>query len=228
MCPYETWQRGTFVFCEAHRCSLISEPINTFSNLGFVVVGIWVLKKFRRVPQVRLIGVASLLVGILSGFYHATSSYFGEVLDLGSMYLLVGGLIAFNLQRLDVIRVKTSEGLALALSVVGMIVLFSIHGLGRPLFDGMVLSAISLELLIYLRERKHGLTYRYLFFWLALGCHLSAFGIWTLDSKKIVCFPESWFQGHAVWHLMGACTFIFLTKFYLQFWKHSEAMAKRR
>lgn len=218
MCPYDTWQRGTFLFCEADRCGWIRQPINTVSNAGFLIVGFWLLKRYRRVPQVRVIGVAALFVGVLSAFYHATSSYVGEVLDLGSMYLLVGGIVAFNLQRLDVMGVKASEVWAAAISLVGMIALFFIRGPGGVIFDVMILAAISLELIWYLRNRARVDLPSYTYFWSALGCYAIALTIWWLDSAKIVCFPESlWFQGHAVWHWLGALNFFFLARYYSQF-----------
>ncbi|CAB9527140.1 Pfam:aPHC [Seminavis robusta] len=47
----------------------------------------------------------------------------------------------------------------------------------------------------------------------ALGCVLLAVAIW-IPSKSggPLCFPDSWFQGHAVWHVLTACSigFIFL------------------
>ncbi len=227
MCPYESWSPATFVFCEFQRCEWVKEPVNTYSNIGFLIVGLGLWGRYHRVPQVRVIAVGSVLVGILSAFYHATSSYVGEVLDLGSIYLILGGLVAFNLQRLGLLSVKTSERFAVAVSVLGMAILFRWRGIGETIFNVLLFLALLLELKIYLQARKPGLTCRYRFFWLALACHLTAFGLWWLDSEKILCSPQSLFQGHAVWHLLGAGTFYGLSRFYLQFWIHSETFTKR-
>ena len=42
----------------------------------------------------------------------------------------------------------------------------------------------------------------------ALVAFLVAFAVWTVDLRHIVCFPDSVFQGHAVWHVLnGVATF---------------------
>jgi hypothetical protein len=40
-----------------------------------------------------------------------------------------------------------------------------------------------------------------------------AFTIWNLDQHGTLCTPDSLFQGHAVWHLLGA-TSLWLTFLY--------------
>jgi hypothetical protein len=220
MCPYDSWSRGLLTYCEAARCGWIREPLNTLSNLGFIIVGLWIFIGYRRVPQVRMIGLAGFLVGILSAFYHATSSHFGEILDLGSMYLLVGSLCAFNLARLGRLPRAEAERVGAILALGGLFGLLLFPDWGTRIFDLFIGGALLIEGLIYLkvkRERR-ALGYSYRYFWSALACHASAYGFWVLDHDRLFCHPESsWFQGHAVWHLLGAVTFVFLAKFYRQF-----------
>ena len=214
MCPYETWKQANLIFCEIRQCSWIREPANTVSNLGFLFVGIYLLAKYYKTPQLRVIGLAAILVSLFSGFFHASATYVGEVLDFGSMYMLMGGLAMFNIQRMALISVKTSEILALVMSVLGMITLAFDVRLGSYIFASLILVALILEGILY---RKMSPRANYKFFGLAILCNTTAYVIWFLDIKKIICVPDSLFQGHAVWHLMGGFTFLFIAKFYRQF-----------
>jgi hypothetical protein len=31
-----------------------------------------------------------------------------------------------------------------------------------------------------------------------------AFVIWALDRERLICYPDSLLQGHALWHTLGA------------------------
>lgn len=41
-----------------------------------------------------------------------------------------------------------------------------------------------------------------------------AFVIWILDFTRFVCAPESWVQGHAAWHILGAVAAWYLFRYY--------------
>jgi hypothetical protein len=53
--------------------------------------------------------------------------------------------------------------------------------------------------------------------WLWIGTSLlgSAYIIWILDNTRLVCFANSLFQGHAVWHILGAIAVLFLHRYYV-------------
>jgi len=225
MCPYQTWQRGYFLFCEAQRCSWIREPLNTYSNVGFFAVGIWLFIQHRHLIQLRLIGLSAILIGVLSAFYHATSSEMGEILDLGSVYLLLATLVCFNSERMGLITPGQSEAGAAVIAISGMLSLVFFKSAGQPIFVVLILSALILEVVIYRRAKSNqqSIPYRYGYLWAAIGFHLAAFTFWQLDHQRILCFPESRvFQGHALWHLLGAVTFPCLDRFYGQFVKQSH------
>ena len=38
----------------------------------------------------------------------------------------------------------------------------------------------------------------------AVALLLGGFVAWVLDIMRITCSPESWLQGHALWHVAGA------------------------
>jgi hypothetical protein len=43
---------------------------------------------------------------------------------------------------------------------------------------------------------------------------IAAFVLWVLDLTKILCAPNSWLQGHALWHVLGALAAGFLYLYY--------------
>lgn len=86
------------------------------------------------------------------------------------------------------------------------------------LFNYLVAAFAVTEFIICLRTR-HDRDFSYRYFLLTLATYAMAGTVWYLDLRKVVCFPTSTlFQGHALWHLLNALVFVFLTKFYLQFY----------
>lgn len=49
---------------------------------------------------------------------------------------------------------------------------------------------------------------------LAGMCIIVAYAIWLTDMHRILCWPKSWYQGHAVWHILTACGYYTLFVFY--------------
>ncbi len=84
-------------FCEAVGDGLIRQPSNTWSNLGFCVAGLVMLREWRasRVrgapssAEALTFAIAVFLVGVTSGLYHASMSFIGQTLDVQSMDLVV-------------------------------------------------------------------------------------------------------------------------------------------
>ena len=57
-------------------------------------------------------------------------------------------------------------------------------------------------------------------FWLSLSSLIIAATFSALDAARVLCFPENhFFQGHGMWHLMGALALFFSYRHYLQFEK---------
>ena len=95
-------------FCEAVRDGLIRQPSNTWSNLGFCLAGVWMAVEWGRQRDVgglrsveaALFALAVFLVGVTSGLYHASLTFFGQTLDVQAMYLVVLLAFAVNVDAL--------------------------------------------------------------------------------------------------------------------------------
>jgi hypothetical protein len=105
------------IFCEANRPSLIKQPANTWSNLGFVVVGLfvawsltsrWYHHNRSALANSRLYSTLlpclMVLLGPGSMTLHATSSYLGTVVERQTMYLIGSFTMAYATLRLFLLR----------------------------------------------------------------------------------------------------------------------------
>jgi dihydroceramidase len=126
--PWDGWRPATCLpdacFCEAISSGLIRQPINTWSNLAFVIVGGWVLLRLtsqagsestlKRVSTRfgwqtpisiggfagRIYGSVCIAIGLGSMVYHASLSFVGQWLDVMSMYLLGVFMVLYAAARL--------------------------------------------------------------------------------------------------------------------------------
>ncbi|MBM4779463.1 MAG: ceramidase [Archangiaceae bacterium] len=219
MSPWEGLSPATCLpdacFCEAVGDGLIRQPSNTWSSLGFcvaalVMTGQWRTERARgslTSAEALTFIVAVMLVGVTSAVYHASLTFFGQTLDVQSMYLVVLLALMVNVEALR--RPPASRALQfyvlvnLALGVL----LVTVPAVRRHAF-GLALGGVIVTeaLLRTKRLRRHGLQ----FLLGALVTQALAFGIWVLDLKKLVCEPHSLLQGHAAWHLLGAVATLLL------------------
>ena len=183
---------------------MIRQPADTWSNLAYVAVGLWIWWAGRRTKDSRFAtgyGALVALLGLASFFFHASLTWAGETLDVLGMYLVVGYLALHGLRLRGRLPGPFGPWLG-ALAAVSTATLVSDggHSLRRPLFGGLALGLLVVELLPSPRPRDRRRLLG------ALALFLAAYGIWTLDQLKIVWSPESWLQGHAVWHLLCAAS----------------------
>lgn len=216
-CLYADWARSTHIWCEEQLCSWVREPANTFSNISYVIIGILILMSARKhaYPHLKLLGWFSILLGFMSGFYHATSSFFGEVLDYSSMFLISSYVLVANLSRMYKWSPKRMTIAAALLFLVSVIGLIQFRTVGAVFFGIQINAALIVELIIRKKASP-----RPFYKPLGIACllFLGAWGIWNLDTHRIVCDPTNHFiNGHAIWHVATAIAIWFIYKFYTQF-----------
>jgi hypothetical protein len=209
------WPPATMHFCEELTHGLLVQPANAISSLAFVVVGLYLWRIVRDRNIYLLFPISAVLVGITSFLYHASWTFFFQVFDVSSMFMLSCLLLSFNAWRLKLLTEKQlpyAYVVMLAVSIAGIITLKGKSG--EWIFAAEVAAVAISEAVLASREAPT----RYGDFLRAFGIFLLAFGIWILDVKEIVCDAKNHFlQGHAVWHVLNAVVFIFLYRFYRQF-----------
>lgn len=223
-------------FCERNRMDqLIREPSNTFSNLAYVWLGLQVIAfaiydKSKSTLQNRLeqwpvfswlLGLALILLGAGSFFYHASLSRLAQRWDMTGVYTVMLILLIYTLFQFFPNRKKYVSG-AVIVSLIGALLLYyfkwSLNGLMfLPAFIGSVLVFMLANQLI--KKPRRNLKWA----GISVVSLLSAFTLWYLDREKILCYPNSWFQGHAIWHcLTGWSVF----SVYLYFRSEKKAASK--
>jgi len=214
-------------FAEAVRAGIFRQPANTWSNLGFVFVGLYIMAYAwwdhrREVPAdapyavrhpalMGHFGLACVVLGFGSGLMHAAMTSLGHRLDVFGMFISVSALVALQLARrvptlpLGSRRPQSWPVFALA-AIVASIVLV----LYPDAFGGDITIMVSLIILtglyVFLDVVLPIAKQQYRWVVLAFGALAIAFYIWNLDVARRFSAPDAWLQGHAIWHLLNAVT----------------------
>jgi Ceramidase len=219
-------------FCEhlLTGANKVKQPVNTWSDLGFVAAGLLV---FLLMGAGRLSGspttnplqattfyavVYGLLVIFLgpgSMFFHASMKKWGGWFDNMSMV----GWTFFLLIYLIAQGLHWDSGIAaliwLAAVALAGVVIWFVDGSGKFIFGGAVAVWGVLEIIVLIANGGFLGLQRTEWYWLLAAA--IAFGaaifIWQRSKDgQPWCDPDSWAQGHAAWHLLSALSafFIFL------------------
>lgn len=218
-------------FCE-HGSGIIRQPMNTWSNLGYVVAGLivgwWTVRRFRPGTAVLagnrmhafllfpvLYATVAASIGPASMALHASTTTWGGQVDILSMLLWAAFVLAYGLTRaldwderrflavfLAVFAVAASIFLAQPISVSGTVI-----------FGVIIAGFAATEAWIVLRRAELTADRRFL-----AGTAVSfavAFAIWIpSQTGGPLCAPDSWLQGHAVWHVLTAVSVLSLFAYY--------------
>ncbi len=218
-------------FCELAKHSFIIQPVNSFSNIGFVLSGIycsWLMSNpsnyknnfFFTHPFIsNFFCMITVLLGPCSMAMHATETTLGGLFDMNSMYLFAGFMFAYAITR----YYKLSNFHFLILYILNMVVCNfigqyrTLFGLafypGSAVFGFICAMGMFYEYLNYSKQH-HVIEFKY-----AVYCSISflvAFGVWQFGrTGHCFCNPTSWFQWHGVWHLLCGLSTYFLFKYYI-------------
>lgn len=211
-------------FCEALHNGTVVQPANTWSSFGFVLIGLLVLGQSvedfrlhktnlmtRQRAYPRLFGTALIIIGLGSAFYHASLTFVGQFFDVMGMYLIASFIFLYNHSRLSPLTGRRFVMAYLLINAVLAVILIQYPTLRRYIFGLMILATLVPE---YRLRAKKMVVINSRFLHAAWGTLILAFVIWTLDISKILCNPNSWLQGHALWHLLGAVAGGFLYLYY--------------
>ena len=81
-------------------CAIISTPANTWSNLAYVAVGVYMLFRAGKNKDLKLFAPAAIATGIFSGLFHASQSRFFQFFDFVGMYMFCMVAVTINCRRL--------------------------------------------------------------------------------------------------------------------------------
>ncbi len=220
-CPWQGLIYRPTEFCEASLCSWIRQPANTWTNIGFLIVGLAILRVARRDGFEHLRGLAliALATAVGSAFFHASESFIGRLFDYGGMYLGASYMLAVNVRRwLRLSRTATRFLFWASTAAPLLMMTFNdAYASSIYVFEGLFCCGL-VEMLLFVRQRRIGASVHYnwlIGYWIVF---LVAYSFWWLDKTRVLCNPGNhWISGHGLWHLLDALALYFVYLFYRQF-----------
>jgi hypothetical protein len=215
-CPWSGFTTPNVDWCEAERCAWIVNPADAWSNLPYLLLGLWMWREARRLgrPDLARFGPAGVAIGFFSFAYHASYTFALQFLDFVAMFLFCFTVLARNAVRLGWIRPER-ETLFFFVGVLGL------SALVPPLFHAgfpiqalvgiLIAAALGQE---WTLRRRDGPLAAYPIYGLGLGLLGAAAVASLLDVTRAACDPASWLQGHAVWHVLSALALVAFFAFY--------------
>ncbi len=216
--------RGVNCYCEPIRDRLVAQPVATYSNVGFMLAGVYIIFLTLRTPLSHtnlmraqkgygvLYGAAIACTGLFSFFYHASLTKVGDFFDLTGMFLFTSFLALYGLTRIrpmSGVQFVVSYGVVNAALGVGLVVAY---GLQQVYFLVLIAIALIAETL-YVRGRKPNIKLR--FMGLALLTFAAGGTVWVLDGSGLLgCDPTAPFTWHGVWHLAAAGAALLMYLYY--------------
>lgn len=184
-------------FCEAPRDSPVKQPANTWSNLGFLLIAVFILRH-RGSGAAAFAGIVAA-IGLGSMAFHSTLTFAGEWVDNAAMYLFTSHLTFLSLSR-------TGAGIPSPWpATITMTSLLAAGAYLRPEWRRLIFaSSVCLAGLSEFRAQRLQPLRNKKWFWVGVGCFALAYLFWWLDLYGVLCSPRSLFQGHALWHLLSA------------------------
>lgn len=211
---WAVWRPATCMpdgcFCEAIRDGAIAQPVNTYSNLAFVLVGLLIIQAVAQggaSPFIRqraygyTFGGAVTLIGVGSLFYHASLSFVGQWFDVMGMYLLITFMLLYGAARWLALGGWRFALVYVAINAVLGVLLIAMPEIRRQVFAALVVLTLALEAITW---RVHQPRIHYVWLAAATLTFAAGYGIWMLDNERLWCAPESLLQGHALWHVLSA------------------------
>ncbi|WP_188763453.1 ceramidase domain-containing protein [Emticicia aquatilis] len=221
----------TVEYCEFnHTEKFFHQSMNTYSNLAYFFFGILILQiaqydyknkentiqnRLEKFPLLSaLMGFCFIYLSLGSAFFHASLTYLGQRVDMNGTYSISISLLGIGLYHL-LHRIDFSETTK-KLWIVGLLVIIiaflpiSLMISSSKLLPVMILLLMLLIAIHYFQFRKQK---SFILAILGFVLMFIAVKIRTLDVQKINCDPHSFYQGHAVWHLLTAmssfCSYAF-------------------
>jgi hypothetical protein len=195
-------------WCEETLCQWISEPALTWSNLGYLIVGLVVLYlgiKNKHNAHMKQFGPIIFFMGAMSFFYHQSNFYGSQILDFVGMFFFVGWAIGMNLIRLSKIKSNQLVWFNLSLASVYSV---AMHAMYVTDIKFQVIVLISGFIILATEFMARNIVkVKYNWFITTILVLIVAFGFSISDGQRIWCDPtqHGWFsQGHAIWHWVAA------------------------
>jgi len=228
---------NAFHFCEANRMDeAIRQPSNTWSNLGYLIVGLFALtlarhdykKKDRRDSGNFLVmypffsvlyGLSCLYLFIGSFMYHASLTLMFQKFDQTGLYSVIGMILILNIYKINPYLYHKGEWRNTHVFAKLLVIILNI-AFFKWLWKFNINILVPIMLLItvftsiYYIRKVSRTDYFVNYVYAAFFIMFCAGSIWMLDREGVACNPRSALQGHALWHILTAVSMFFIYLYY--------------
>ncbi|GAB4424320.1 MAG: hypothetical protein OHK0011_04880 [Turneriella sp.] len=232
-CPWHDWAAKTgapnIKWCEETLCAWISEPANTWSNLGYLIAGaaiFYLAKRKKHDFALKLFGPIVFFMGLMSLVYHMSNFYLTQVLDFVGMFFFVGWAIAMNLARMGKLRENQILIMIPGLAAVLTGILHLMYLVGIRFQVLVLIAAVVIIATEYAARPQSTPKATYRWFAATLALLSVAFSFSIVDGKRLWCdvSAHGWFsQGHAIWHWIAS---VAMFTFYLHYAQPGQSSFK--
>lgn len=229
---------NAFRYCEKNRMDqLIRQPSNTWSNLGYLMVGLFALtmgvqdwKKgggrnesdnfLLRHPEFSILfGLSCLYLFLGSFLYHASLTSTFQKMDITGLFSVVVMVLAFNLYKIFPYtkirgRKRSNHVPVLIFTLIANYLIFTkLWTLNINIFFPSMIITVFVTFLIYIKFRSKT---DYFLNYMKASVVVLLLGsfVWILDRTHAMCAPDSLLQGHALWHLLTAGSIFLIYLYY--------------
>jgi hypothetical protein len=204
----------------------IAQPMNTLTNLYFVIVGLMIAyaADSRQFPSKEwwennknpitqdniysiVLALDACLLGVGSTFLHASFTSWGRQADMGAMYLIGTFMIVYPLLRE---RYVTKEQAIWMYILTNLSLIYWVTNLSSPeharkLFTTLMVASWLIEVFMVDPEWAKKNRFSRRIFVANIVMFVGAVLQWKAsESGMPLCYPESIFQGHSLWHFQSA------------------------
>jgi len=191
--------------CEFVESALLVQPINAVSSLAYSLVGaaivVWAFNVSGHNRIVRIVfGVLMIATGVGSVMFHGPQGIGSQFLHDITFLTALLFLAVLNLTAARSRKASAVWPYFIAGGIVVAVALVIAPGLTNTLMIAVVVVLVASDVVL-LRQSKRW-TKWYVTALVASAVAVSMFVLGRTDG--VLCDPSSTFQGHAVWHVLGA------------------------
>jgi hypothetical protein len=196
-------------FCEKFRDTIPQEPVNCITNLVYIGVAYYcyqyaVDNNIYHKLEVKVLILATVLLGLMSGLMHAYKTKLTQTLDIVSMFILLTTMCLIMLGQAGDIQHRL-----VILTSLFTIILWTNFEHKHTLIGIPIACVVILGILNYKKFNAEALKKGVIY----LGI---AFVIWFFSrTGQVLCDPDSYIQGHGMWHILTGISiwYVFLFLF---------------
>lgn len=208
-----------FPFCGEASSGLLSDPIDVYSSLIYLVVGLYLLRR-ERDYLLRVLGYVPIIIFFGSLFFHMSFTYVGLVFDfLGIIFLNIYG-VYLNLYRLQLNR-NPKKILWHTVLTTSLYLSIFVTGYFYKIHSGIIMLPLLFALLfsegqLFLKAEKKSHYKDYIWATLLIS---AGYVLMLLENRPffIGCDKShysEWLQMHTFWHILSAVSFVYVHRFY--------------